>query len=291
MIHPLNAMKRRKYRIPHILSIVLRIVVFVSLLAFAVSFQSHAEITSFTIFYGRFILPPLLILLLCIEVHNTNSEKAKIFRRFSQFEETAKAQELTESSSSEPFYEHLCTYYAKSKLTDWVEEYADIAIRNFEKDKSLSLYSLAMYEQEIKKNWDKYKGRKVITDGFALTSFSGVVFIAYPFFDDIPNDINSNNYIYSKIDEEKAKAYLIKYHQLVFRSTEKNLINQALNMINSKWVSSDNKQMEIDPGTKVILTGTLDMDKNGKLTLTNCNIEKNDLRARIDRQINNEKSC
>ncbi len=266
-----------------ILSIVLKIIIFVSLVIFAVSFQSHSEITSITIFYGRYILPPLLILLLCVEIHKTDSKKAKMFRYITSFEEIAQAQEFN-LTFSEPFYQGICTFYASAKVKEWVEECVDIAIRNFENDKCLSLYSLAMYEQEIKKNFDKYKGRKVITDGFALTSFFGFIFIAYPFFDNIPNDINSNNYIYSKIDEDKAKAYLIKYHQLVFRSQEKNLINQALDMINSRWIGSDNKQFEIDPGTKVILTGTLDMDKYGNLTLTNCNIERNDIIGRMNRE-------
>jgi hypothetical protein len=283
----MNLFEYKKHKkvntITFILSVALKVIVFVSLVIFAVSFQSHSEITSFTIFYGRYILPPLLILLLCVEIHKTDSKKAKMFRYIASFEETAKAQEL-KSTSSEPFHKEICTFFATAKVKEWVEECVDIAIRNFENDKCLSLYSLAMYEQEIKKNWDKYKGRKVITDGFALTSFSGFVFIAYPFFDDIPNDINSNKYIYSKIDEEKAKAYTIKYHKLVFRSQEKNLINQALDMINSRWIGSDNKQLEIDPGTKAILTGTLDMDKYSNLTLTNCSIERNDITGRMNRE-------
>ncbi|MBR3975318.1 MAG: hypothetical protein IKJ88_05595 [Clostridia bacterium] len=272
--------------ITFILSVVLKIIIFISLIIFAVTFQTHSNISTYTIFYGRYILPPLLILLFCWEIHKIDSEKAKMFRYIASFEEIANAHEF-KSSSSDPFYKEICTFYASAKVKEWVEECVKIAIRNFENDKCLSLYSLAMYEQEIKKNWDKYKGRKVITGGFALTSFSSFVFIAYPFFDDIPNDINSNNYIYSKIDEEKAKAYLIKYHQLVFRSQEKNLINQALNMINSKWVNSDNKQIEFDTGTKAILTGTLDMDATGNLTLINCEIERNDIISRMNKEFSN----
>lgn len=275
--------------ISFILSIALKVIIFVSLIIFAISFQSHSQINAFTIFYGKFILPPLLILLLCIEIHKSNSEKAKLFRYMSFFTQTADAHEL-KPASSVPFYKEICTFYASAKIKEWVEECVDIAIRNFENDKCLSLYSLAMYEQEIKMNWDKYNGRKVITDGFAFTSFSGLVFVAYPFFDTIPNDIDSNRDIYCRINEEKSKAYIIKYNQLVFRSSEKDIVNQALEMINSKWVSADYKQIEFDPGVKVILTGELTMDKYGNLTLKNCDIVKNDIKARMDREFNNKQN-
>ena len=279
--------KHRKINtVTYILSIVLKIILIASLIAFAVTFQPHSEISSFTIFYGRFILTPLIILLILIELYKTNSEKAKIYRRISEFTHTAQKQELTDGTSSEPFYKQLCTYYAEAKAKEWIEKNTRAAIYNFENDKALSLYSIALFEQDIKNNWEKYKGRTVSTAGFAFASAHSFTFIAYPFFDDLSENINSNKEAYFRIDEDKQRAFIIKYHQLVFRSNEQLVINQANEMINADWILSDNKLIEIDPGAKVILKGTLAMDSTGELTLTKCEIERNDIISRMNRQYN-----
>lgn len=272
MIHPLHAMERRKYRIPYILSIVLRIVVFVSLLAFAAPFYFSEGLSSYTFFYGRYIFPVLLFLLFFTEIHKIDSKKAKEHRHLKEFETTLEKQEFDLPATSLPISENLTTYFADAKIKEWVEFYANQAIKNFEEDKSLSLYSLRLFEREIKNNWEKYEGRNVSTIGFVPSIVYNFTFIAYPLYQFASESIDSSTSIYKKIDENNF--FSIPYYALVFRSKENLPLKQALEMVNIQSFTSDYKQIEFDPGTKVIFNGKLAKDERGDLTIINCEITR-----------------
>lgn len=262
------------------LQIVAKIILVISLFVFVLGFVEPGLI-AYRNFYGKSILPFLILALIIREIFSIDSKKSKMCRYLSYFEKTLTAQEITPSYSSEPVYEYLCTTYSKNKIKEWIEHYVDIAIKNFREDKSLSLYSLVIFEKEIKNNWEKYKGRRVSTVGFALSSAYTFTFIAYPLFQDTTESIDSNRYIYEKIEDNNFLH--IKYHQLVFRTKESLPLRQMNEMTNIQYFISDYKQSEFDPGTKVILNGTLDMDEKGNLTIINCEVTKytKDIRERI----------
>lgn len=272
MIHPLHAMERRKYRIPYILSIVLRIVVFVSLLAFAAPFYFSEELSSYTFFYGRYIFPVLLFLLFFTEIHKIDSKKAKEHRHLKEFEITLQEQEFDFQIMTPPIYEHLTACYADAKIKEWVEFYVNQAIKSFEEDRSLSLYSLRLFEKEIKNNWEKYEGRTVSTIGFVPSIVYNFTFIAYPLYQFASESIDSSTIIYKKIDENNSIS--IPYYALVFHSKETLPLKQSLDMVNLQCITSDYKQIEFDPGTKVIFNGKLAKDERGDLTIINCEITR-----------------
>ena len=263
-----------------ILQILIKITVVISLFVFVFSFVEPGLI-GYRDFYGKSILPLLIFTLIMREIFSIDSKKSKMCRYLSYFKRTLTAQEIIPSHLSEPHYEYLCTSYSTYKIKEWVDHYVDSAIKNFNENKSLSLYSLVIFEKEIKNNWEKYKGRTVSTVGFALSSAYTFTFIANPLFAEAAENINSNSYIYEKIEDNNFLH--IKYHQLVFRTKENLPLQQMNEITNIQYFISDYKQVEFDPGTKVILNGTLDMDEKGNLTIINCEVTKytKDIKERI----------
>lgn len=253
------------------IQIIAKIILFLSLFIFALGFIEPGLI-SYRNFYGKNVLPFLLILLFCFEIHKIDSKKAKTHRHLKEFEITLQEQEFDFQIMTPPIYEHLTACYADAKIKEWVEFYVNQAIKNFEEDRSLSLYSLLLFEKEIKNNWEKYEGRTVSTIGFVPSIVYNFTFIAYPLYQFASESIDSSSSIYKKIDENNF--FSIPYYALVFRSKENFPLKQALEMVNIQSFTSDYKQVEFDPGTKVILNGTLDMDEKGNLTIINCEITR-----------------
>lgn len=208
-----------------------------------------------------------------------DSKKVKILNQIVLFEQEIDSIEVSSylpfshsGTYDNSFNENLIKTYAQSIINNWNQWQIDNAVQFFEKDGTiLSLYSLAIYEEEIKNNWEKYKGQRIHTLGYTYSSLYNFIFVAYPLHQYLVDDVYSNQCVYSSY--VKNKHIQINNKQLTVIQNNERLRIAANNITNKQIYSSFWKQVEYDPGTKVFLSGDLTIDDFGNLTLENCDFE------------------